>query len=167
MSTICFKVIEILYSNSIMWALFLIVLCLYFKLHPKFQHWFYFFFKILKKDKITYVQAEKATRMPIVCFYKLLIIDFLCKQNFSRSWLVLVLNNDMTFSSNKYQRLLDSYSKSFLGVLRGQICDFAVNLMNNQQMSISISVSFSNEGSQQLSPFSQGYQRITDVVNST
>lgn len=135
----------------------LIVLCLYFKLHPKFQNWFLFFFKILKKDKITYVQAEKATRMPIVCFYKLLIIDFLCKQNFSGHWLVLVLNDDMAFSSNKYSRLLDSYSKSFLGVLRGQewICDFAVILMNNQQMSFSISVFFSSEGRQQLSSFSQ------------
>ena len=76
MPTIYFKVIEILHSNSIIGVLVLIVLGLYFKLHPKFQHWF---FMILKKDKIAYVQAEQATRMPIVCFYKLLIVDILCK----------------------------------------------------------------------------------------
>ena len=76
MPTIYFKVIEILHSNSIIGVLVLIVLGLYFKLHPKFQHWF---FMILKNDKIAYVQAEQATRMPIVCFYKLLIVDILCK----------------------------------------------------------------------------------------
>lgn len=73
-----FKVTEILqiYIKSL-GALLLVVLGLYFKLHPKFQYCF--FFMSLKKDQIAYVQAEQATRMPIVCFYKLSIVDFLCK----------------------------------------------------------------------------------------
>lgn len=76
MPTICFKAIEIVHSNSITGALFLIVLGLYFKMHPKFQHWFYLFFY---DSKIAYVQAEQATRMPVVCFCKLLTIDLLRK----------------------------------------------------------------------------------------
>lgn len=78
MPTIYFEVTKILRSNSnsLIGALLLVVLGLYFKLHPKFQHCF---FMILKKDQIAYVQAEQATRMPIVCFCKLLIMNFLCK----------------------------------------------------------------------------------------
>lgn len=121
------KLLKILYSNSITEALLRVVLGLYFKMHPKFQHCF--FFMILKKDQIAHVQAEQATRMPIVCFCKLLIVDFLCKWDFSGSWLVLLLNEDMTFSSNRYQRSLDAYSKSFLGVLRMQRFGFVIWLL--------------------------------------
>lgn len=121
------KLLKILYSNSITEALLRVVLG--FTLRCTQSSSTVFFFMILKKDQIAHVQAEQATRMPIVCFCKLLIVDFLCKWDFSGSWLVLLLNEDMTFSSNGYQRSLDAYSKSFLGVLRMQRFGFVIWLL--------------------------------------
>lgn len=105
------------------------------------------FFRILKRDQIAYVQAEQATDANSM-FLLTFNCGFLCKWDFSGSWLVLLLNEDMTFISNRYQRLLSCQSKSVLGVLRITeiwICYLAANLLNNQKISFFISVSFFSE----------------------